>query len=188
MEKGMVITPPPCFPAQTTLLTLNGRVQNTTRLKSGTTSGRETTKRVTDTIRDFFESFIANTPDDIRDLSDYEFGAAIENESSIFTDSSCIENREEFLKKHWSSLFGSSRGYTQDDLVLQQQDQNLDLLARLGQCSERFVNLVAEEPENCYFDALRSKYQAATPKPAYWHKDANPDERLHMGKHQPRER
>ncbi|KAL0218823.1 hypothetical protein P9112_004476 [Eukaryota sp. TZLM1-RC] len=144
---------------------------------------RELKDRVTYVVEDFFQSIIANPPDDFRDWSDDEFVTAIENESNIIEDSSCVEKREEFLKKRWPFLFGSSRGYTQDDLVLEQQDQNVDFLDRLDQCSESSVSFVAEDPGNCYFDAPRAKYQTATQKPTFWHKNAIPDERLRTGKH-----
>ncbi|KAL0209840.1 hypothetical protein P9112_009924 [Eukaryota sp. TZLM1-RC] len=117
----------------------------------------------------------------IKDWSDDEIVAAIENESNIIVDSSCIEEREEFPKKRWPFLFGSSRGQTQHDLVLEQQDQEVNFLERLDQCSESSVSFVAEDPGNCYYDAPRTKYQAATPKPKYWHRDAIPDERLRIG-------
>ncbi|KAL0223576.1 hypothetical protein P9112_002966 [Eukaryota sp. TZLM1-RC] len=104
---------------------------------------QELKKRVTHTVRDFFQSIIASPPDDIRDWSDDKFVAAIQNKSNIIVDFSCIEEMEEFLMKRWLFLFGSSRGYTQDDLVLEQQDQEVDFVKRLDQCSESSVNFVA---------------------------------------------
>ncbi|KAL0222901.1 hypothetical protein P9112_002291 [Eukaryota sp. TZLM1-RC] len=95
----------------------------------------------------------------------------------------CVEEREEFLKKRWPLLLGSSRGYTQDDLVLEEQDQDVHFLDRLDQCSESFISFVAEDPGNFYFDAQSTEYQAASPKPALWHMNAIPIEQLRTGKH-----
>ncbi|KAL0205326.1 hypothetical protein P9112_000633 [Eukaryota sp. TZLM1-RC] len=135
-------------------------------------------EKVTLFVQEFLLNIRASSPDDIRDLSDDEFVKAIETEANIVSDPSYVGDREEFLKKRWPLLFGSSRGYTMDDVVHQEQDQGPDMSTRLDQCAESVVQYVAEDPENCCFDNPRSKYQAATPKPQFWHRDAIPDQRI----------
>ncbi|KAL0219592.1 hypothetical protein P9112_005245 [Eukaryota sp. TZLM1-RC] len=135
-------------------------------------------EKVTLVVQEFLLNIRASPPDDIRDWNVDEFVKAIETEANVFSDPSYVGDRDEVLKKRWPFLFGSSRGYTMDDVVHQEQDQSPDMLTKLDQCSESVVQYVAEDPENCYFDNPRSKYQTATPKPQFWHSDAIPDQRI----------
>ncbi|KAL0219605.1 hypothetical protein P9112_005258 [Eukaryota sp. TZLM1-RC] len=135
-------------------------------------------EKVTLVVQEFLLNIRASPPNDIRDWSVDEFVKAIETEANVFSDPSYVGDRDEFLKKRWPFLFGSSRGYTMVDVVHQEQDQSPDMLTKLDQCSESAVQYVAEDPENCYFENPRSKYQTATPKPQFWHNDAIPDQRI----------
>ncbi|KAL0211237.1 hypothetical protein P9112_009535 [Eukaryota sp. TZLM1-RC] len=139
-------------------------------------------EKVTLVVQEFLLNIRANPPDDNRDWSDDEFVKAIETEANILSDPSYVGDRDEFLKKRWPFLFGSSRGYTMDDVVHQEQDQSPDMSTRLHQCSESAVQF-AGDPENCYFNNPRSKYQAAAPKPQCWHRDAIPDQRIRARNH-----
>ncbi|KAL0222782.1 hypothetical protein P9112_002172 [Eukaryota sp. TZLM1-RC] len=120
--------------------------------------------------RDFLLDLIANPPKDVIDWSDDELLKMAENESERLSgdvDPAEYEKvRCDYLAKRWPFLFGEFHGKTLDDVVYESYDQSPNLLKRLHDFTDSAVLCGMSAVEDCYFSAPRSKYQAATPRPA----------------------
>ncbi|KAL0215860.1 hypothetical protein P9112_008044 [Eukaryota sp. TZLM1-RC] len=140
---------------------------------------RKLAKAVEAVTRDFLLDLIANPPEDVMDWSDDELLKMAENESERL--SGDVDPAE---SKRWPFLFGEAHGKTLDDDVYESYDQSPNLLKRLDDLTDSAVSCGMSAVEDCYFSAPRSKYQAATPRPAKWHRDAIDDHKIYFSGNQ----
>ncbi|KAL0218764.1 hypothetical protein P9112_004417 [Eukaryota sp. TZLM1-RC] len=149
---------------------------------------RKLAKAVEAVTRDFLLDLIANPPEDVMDWSDDELLKMAENESERFAGdvdpAECKKVRRDYLAKRWPFLFGEAHGKTLDDVVYESYDQSPNLLKRLDDLTDSAVSCGMSAVEDCYFSAPRSKYQAATPRPAKWHRDAIDDHKIYFSGNQ----
>ncbi|KAL0220066.1 hypothetical protein P9112_005719 [Eukaryota sp. TZLM1-RC] len=96
----------------------------------------------------------------------------------------CEKVRRDYLVKRWPILFGEAHSKTLDDVVYESYDQSPNLLKRLDDLTDSAVSCGMSAVEDCYFSAPRSKYQAATPRPAKWHRDAIDDHKIYFSGNQ----
>ncbi|KAL0208229.1 hypothetical protein P9112_010816 [Eukaryota sp. TZLM1-RC] len=122
------------------------------------------------------------------DWSDDELVKMAENESERLAGdvdpAECEKVRRDYLAKRWPFLFGEAHGKTLDDVVYESYDQSPNFLKRLDDLTDSAVSCGMSAVEDCYFSAPRSKYQAATPRPAKWHRDAIDDHKIYFSGNQ----
>ncbi|KAL0222783.1 hypothetical protein P9112_002173 [Eukaryota sp. TZLM1-RC] len=149
---------------------------------------RKLAKAVDAVTRDYLLDLIANHLDDLMNWSDDELLKMAENESErLLGDvdpAECEKVRCDYLAKRWPFLFGEFHGKTLDDVVYESYDQSPNLLKRLHDFTDSAVSCGMSAVEDCYFSAPRSKYQAAIPRPAKWHRDAIDDHKIYFSGNQ----
>ncbi|KAL0206275.1 hypothetical protein P9112_001582 [Eukaryota sp. TZLM1-RC] len=138
--------------------------------------------------RNFLLDLIANPPEDVMDWSKDELLKFAENEAErLLGDVDPAESGKasrNYLAKGWPFLFGEAHGKTLDDVVYESYDQSPNLLKKLDDLTDSVVSCGINTVEDCYFSASRSKYHAATPKPAKWHRDAIDDHKIYFSGNQ----
>ncbi|KAL0206298.1 hypothetical protein P9112_001605 [Eukaryota sp. TZLM1-RC] len=127
-------------------------------------------------IRDFLLDLIANPPEDVMDWSDDKLLKMAEDEAKrLSRDVDPAESekaRRDYLAKRWPFLFGEAHGKTLDVFVYESYDQSPNLLKKLDDLTDSTVF------------APRLKYQAATFRPAKWHRDAINDHKIYSSGNQ----